>query len=127
MPETVLGGLPLPAVARARTIVLALLGALAIVVVLALLRSAAGASGSVALLATVLLLPLALPLRGLLRRDRRTYAWATLCLTPHFVYGLTELVANPALRVPAAAILLLALALMIALVAYLRLTRPAAA
>jgi len=124
MPETVLGGLPLPAVARARTIVLALLGALAIVVVLALLRSAAGASGSVALLATVLLLPLALPLRGLLRHDRRTYAWATLCLTPHFVYGLTELVANPALRMHAAAILLLALALMIALVAYLRLTRP---
>jgi uncharacterized membrane protein len=112
---------------RARALVLGLLSALAVVVVLALLRSPGGAANSVTLLAAVLLVPLALPLRGLLRHDRRTYAWATLCLTPHFVYGLTELVANPALRLHAAAMLVLSLALMVALVAYLRLTRPMAA
>jgi uncharacterized membrane protein len=113
--------------ARARALVLGLLFALAVVVVLALLRSSDGAATSGTLLATVLLAPLALPLRGLLRHDRRTYAWATLCLTPHFVYGLTELVANPPLRLHAAAMVLLSLALMVALVAYLRLTRPMAA
>jgi uncharacterized membrane protein len=113
--------------ARARALVLGLLFALAVVVVLALLRSSDGAATSGTLLAPVLLAPLALPLRGLLRHDRRTYAWATLCLTPHFVYGLTELVANPPLRLYAAAMVLLSLALMVALVAYLRLTRPMAA
>ena len=127
MPDHGVGAPPRSAASRARAVVLALLFALAVVVVFALLRSPDAGSRSTRLLAAVLLVPLALPLRGLLRRDRRTYAWATLCLTPHFVYALTELVANPALRVYAAAILLLALALMMGLVAYLRLTRPAAA
>ena len=39
------------------------------------------------LLGAVLLLPLALPLPGILRAQRRTFAWATLCVTPYFVYG----------------------------------------
>ena len=60
---------------------------------------------------------------GQLGRNRRTFAWATLCVTPHFIYSLTELVANPSIRVLAAAILLLSLALVVALVAFLRLTR----
>jgi uncharacterized membrane protein len=107
------------AAARARAVVLGLLAALVVVIVLALLRPAAPGM----LAAAALLVPLALPLRGLLRRDRRTYAWATLCLTPHFVYALTELVANPPLRLHASAMLMLSLALMVALVAYLRLTR----
>ena len=123
MPDHGVGAPPRSAASRARAVVLALLFALAVVVMFALLRSPDAGSRSTGLLAAVLLVPLALPLRGLLRRDRRTYAWATLCLTPHFVYALTELVANPALRVHAAAILLLALALMVGLVAYLRLTR----
>ena len=80
-----------------------------------------------ALLALFLFVPLMLPLSGLLRRRRRTYAWATLCLTPHFVYALTEVVASPALRLHTGAMLVLSLALMVALVAYLRLTRPQAA
>ena len=113
------------AVSRARALVLGLLAALALVLVLALLRSASGDLAALGPLAAFLLVPLALAVPGLLRRHRRTYAWATLCLTPHFVYGLTELVANPPLRVYAVAMLLLALALMMALVAYLRLTRPA--
>jgi uncharacterized membrane protein len=112
------------AASRTRAVVLGLLSALTLVVVLALLRSPDGAATSVTLLAAAVLVPLALPLRGLLRHDRRTYAWATLCLTPQFIYGLTELVANPPLRLHAAAMLLLSLALMVALVAYLRLTRP---
>ena len=105
---------------------LVLLAALTVVVVFALARSTAG-NVSRALHVVFLLVSLALPLRGLLRRNRRTYAWATLCLTPHFVYALTELVANPVLRPHAAAMLLLSLALMVALVAYLRLTRPSVA
>ena len=106
----------------ARGAVLLLLLTLAGVAILALLQARAGFVGR-ALLAGLLLLPLALPLPGLVRRDRRTYAWATLCLTPHVIYGLTELVANPALRVHAGSMLLLAVALLVALVAYLRLTR----
>ena len=124
MRDRAAAGPPDMAALRARTLVLTLLSALAVVVVLVLLRSPEGAATSVTLLAVSLLVPLALPLRGLLNRDRRTYAWATLCLTPHFVYGLTELLANPPLRPYAAAMLLLSLALMLALVAYLRLTRP---
>ena len=123
MPDRLGADAASPAAWRARSFVLALLGALAVVVVLALLRSGDGHTRSLTLLAALLLVPLALPLRGLLRGDRRTYAWATLCLTPHFVYALTELVANPPLRVHAAAMLLLSLALMVGLVGYLRLTR----
>lgn len=79
-----------------------------------------------ALLAAAFIAPLLLPLPGLLRRDRRTHAWATLCVTPYFIYGVTEAVANPLARPMAAAVLFASLALCIALVAYLRLTRPAA-
>jgi uncharacterized membrane protein len=78
------------------------------------------------LLAFVLLAPLAIALPGLIARNRRTYAWATLCVTPHFIYALTEIVANPAIRELAASILALSLGLAVALVAYLRLTRASA-
>jgi uncharacterized membrane protein len=75
------------------------------------------------LLVLFLLGPLALALPGLLARRRRTYAWATFCITPHFIYSLTEIVANPAIRPLAAAIFVFGLGAVIALVAYLRLTR----
>ena len=71
-----------------------------------------------------LLLPVAAPIPGLLRGTRRTYAWATLCVAPYFVYGVTEVIANPAVRGAAAAILLASLAWFVALVGYLRLSRP---
>jgi uncharacterized membrane protein len=45
-----------------------------------------------ALLAAALILPLLLPLNGLLQGDRRTYAWATLCIAPCFVYGISEVI-----------------------------------
>jgi uncharacterized membrane protein len=77
-----------------------------------------------ALLAAALVLPLLLPLKGLLQGDRRTYAWATLCIAPCFVYGITEVIANSSVRAIAAVILFTSLAHFVALVAYLRVTRP---
>jgi uncharacterized membrane protein len=111
---------------RSRAAALVLLAALFAACAWAVLREAAG-DGVTTLLALFLLAPLALPLPGLLRRTRRTYAWATLCLAPHFLFSLTEIVANPALRPLAALIFLLALGLLLVLVAYLRLTRPGSA
>jgi uncharacterized membrane protein len=79
---------------------------------------------SFGLIVALLVVPLVITLPGIVRRNRRTFAWATLCVTPHFVYALTEVVANPAIRLLAAAIIVVALGLTLALVAYLRLTRP---
>jgi uncharacterized membrane protein len=75
------------------------------------------------LIVALLVVPLVITLPGILRRNRRTFAWATLCVTPHFVYALTEVVANPAIRLLAAAMIAVALGLTLVLVAYLRLTR----
>ncbi len=75
----------------------------------------------------VLLVPLLLPLRGLWRRERRTCAWATLCVAPYFAYGTTEVIANPAVRVMAGAILFASLAWFVSLVYCLRVSRTAAA
>jgi uncharacterized membrane protein len=108
---------------RTRIAVFALLATLFVASACAVLRESAS-DGATTLLAVFLLVPLALPLPGLVRSTRRTHAWATLCLTPHFLYALTEMVANPALRPLAGLIFLLALSLLVALVAYLRLTRP---
>jgi len=74
---------------------------------------------------TVLLVPLLLPLRGLWRRNRRTCAWATLCVAPYFAYGTTEVIANPAVRAMAGAILFASLAWFVSLVYCLRVSRPA--
>lgn len=72
----------------------------------------------------MLTLPLWPPLYGMWRANRRTFAWATLCVIPYFVIGTTEAVANPATRSWAGACLALSLALFVTLIAYLRLTRP---
>jgi uncharacterized membrane protein len=107
---------------RARGFALTLLATLAAVSLLAAYQGELSAV-SFWLLVALLAGPLAIALPGMLARNRRTFAWATLCVTPHFIYALTELVANPSIRVLAASILLLSLALVVALVAYLRLTR----
>ena len=105
--------------------VLALLALLGSSAVLAVMLSVAWPRSL--FVATLVLLPLLLPLPGIVRAHRRTYAWATLCVTPYFIYGFTELVANPGLRVVATAMLLASLGLVAVLVAYLRVTRPVAA
>jgi uncharacterized membrane protein len=114
-----------PGAGRARLSALVLLGARIALSVAAVAYESQGAVGA-GLLGSFLVVPALLPLAGIVQRKRRVYAWATLCLAPHFVYALTELVANPALRGVAVAMLFVGLALVITLVAYLRLTRPRA-
>jgi uncharacterized membrane protein len=108
--------------ARARGVALTLLATLATV---SLLAAYHGERSAVTFWVLVVFLvgPLAIAVPGMLARNRRTFAWATLCITPHFIYALTEIVANPAIRVLAASMLLLGLALVVTLVAYLRLPR----
>ena len=106
---------------RMRLRALALMLLLAASVVLAACLSFAWPRNLV--VSVLMLVPLALPAAGIVRSRRRTFAWATLCIAPYFVYGLTELVANPAVRTIALAMLLASLGLMAVLVAYLRLTR----
>jgi uncharacterized membrane protein len=72
-----------------------------------------------------LCIPLLLPLLGLWRGNRYTYRWATLCVVPYFVVGLTEVVANPATRIWTATMLVFALTWFVGLVAYLRVTDSA--
>lgn len=92
---------------------------------LAWARLANGANTVALVTLALLLAPLLLPLPGLWSGRRRTYAWATLCLTPALVYALTETVANPAARTAAAVALLAVLLAFVALVVHLRATRGA--
>jgi len=66
--------------------------------------------------------PLLLPIPGLWQGKRYTYRWATLCVLPYFIVGLTEVVANPSSRPWTAAMLALALTWFVSLVAFLRVT-----
>ena len=106
------------------------LGTIAVALVFALIAAvvawqlAPGISPSKLLVCAVLTCPLWAPLRGLMRGNRKTYAWATLCVIPYFILGVTEAVANPARRGWAAICLCLALALFAALILYLRVTNP---
>jgi uncharacterized membrane protein len=106
---------------RARLAAIACAGVLAACVALAALRSAPWPA-SLAWTAAALV-PVLLPLPGLLRGGRRAYAAATLCVTPYLVYGLTEVIANPQARGAATSILVASLAWFVALVLYLRITR----
>lgn len=115
-----------PGLVHARRATLLFAAVLAACVAAAALRSAPWPAN--ALLTLVMLLPVAAPVPGLWRGIRRTYAWATLCVAPYFIYGVTEVIANPAVRGTAGAILFASLAWFVALVAYLRLSRyPASA
>jgi uncharacterized membrane protein len=80
-----------------------------------------------ALLALLLLVPLCAPLPGILTGTRRTYAWATLCVIPYFVVGITESIASPHNRRFSGLCLALSLLLFVSLIGYLRVTRPVAA
>lgn len=76
--------------------------------------------------AAVVTLPLLVFLPALVRSRRRGYAALTLCLVPYLVGALTELVANPGARTWAATTLLLAFALFVMAIVFLRLTRSVA-
>ena len=73
-----------------------------------------------AILAVVFCTPLLAPLPGLWRGTRNTYRWATFCVLPYFIIGVTEAIADPGPRVWPTAMLVLALAWFAALIAYLR-------
>lgn len=70
-------------------------------------------------------LPLFAPFPGLWRAQRYTHAWATLCVLPYLIIGITESIANAGVRLWAGCILAAALLLFICLIAFLRVTRPA--
>ena len=74
-------------------------------------------------LGAALALPLVVGIPFLYVGYRRAYAWQTLALAPPLVLGLTEVVANPAMRSWAALVLFAVIAAFAVLVAYLRVTR----
>ena len=116
---------PVPAAARrARGLVFALLAALAGVLVA--WHALRFTPPTAALLLLLALAPWLWPLRGLLSGDRRTYAASTLLTLPYLAYGLMEVLANPGARAYAGATVFLSFALFVALVAFLRLSRPTA-
>jgi uncharacterized membrane protein len=71
-------------------------------------------------LCVVAVLPLLAPLNGLIRGNRRTYAWATLVTIPYIMFALTELLVNRAARWPAAVSLLLVFGWFCTMVLFLR-------
>lgn len=105
-----------------RTLSITLFGTL--IALVALWQLSARFSVGRLLVAVVFTLPLWAPLRGLIQRNRRTYAWATLCVIPYFILGITEAVANPQTRFWSGACLALSLVLFATLIGYLRVTRP---
>jgi uncharacterized membrane protein len=96
----------------------------ALIAIVVAWQLAGGISATRLLACAVLTCPLWAPLRGLMRRDRRTYAWATLCVIPYFILGVTEAVANSERRMWAGLCLGVALMLFTTLILYLRVSNP---
>ena len=67
-------------------------------------------------------LPLLAPFPGLVRGKRYTHSWATLCVLPYFIIGISESFANPAIRNWALSLLGCSLLWFFALLSYLRVT-----
>ncbi len=84
-----------------------------------------GVTATQILWAMLFALPMLLPLPGLVRGKRYTHSWATLCVLPYFIVGVTEGVANSLLRNWALALLGASLLWFFAMLAFLRVT-PAA-
>jgi uncharacterized membrane protein len=76
------------------------------------------------LLCGAAMLILLIPIGGMCRGARRTYAWATMFALPYLVFAVTELLVNPVARIPASLTVLLLLAWVVSLIAYLRISRP---
>lgn len=70
--------------------------------------------------ALVFTLPLLIALPGLIKGSRYTHSWATLCVLPYFVVGITEAVANTSLRYWALLLLAASLLWFFALLGFLR-------
>jgi uncharacterized membrane protein len=64
--------------------------------------------------------PLLIALPGLIKGNRYTHSWATLCVLPYFVVGITEAVANASLRHWALLLLGASLLWFFALLSFLR-------
>lgn len=75
------------------------------------------------LLCVIGVLPLLLPLNGLVRGRRYTYAWATLFAIPYLAFVVTELLVNPQARWVAAMSLLLVFAWFCTMIFFLRASR----
>lgn len=103
---------------RARRAVLAVWALLAVTLLWWYLDTLPSAAAVWATVLTVV--PLALPLRGLLAGEVRSYRWAPLTLAPALTWALTETVANAAARPYAVTAGLLAFAGLVAVVAWLR-------
>lgn len=69
-------------------------------------------------------LPLLLALPGLIKGKRYTHSWATLCVLPYFVVGITEAVANTEIRTWALLLLGASLLWFFALLGFLRVSPP---
>jgi uncharacterized membrane protein len=68
-------------------------------------------------------LPLLAPLKGLVQKNRYTYAWASLFAVPYCLFAITELLVNPKARLIGALTVTLVLAWFLSLVAFLRISR----
>jgi uncharacterized membrane protein len=68
----------------------------------------------------IAVLPLLLPLPGLVRGTRRTQSWAPLALAPALAMALTEVLVNPGVRLRVTLTLALILAAFAAILAALR-------
>jgi uncharacterized membrane protein len=79
------------------------------------------------LIAIAITAPLWLTLPRLAAGSRRSYAWITLAVVPYFVIAITEAVANPAVRTWAGVCWFVGFMLFVLAIAYLRVTRSAAA
>ena|GEM_PF-662642 len=107
---------------RARQAVLATLGAFALAFMLWHLTRFSARTAALALaLGGAPWLAVA---RGMWRGERRSHALACLLIVPYLGYGLTEVLANPGARGLAGATVLAGCVACVALVAYLRVSRP---
>jgi uncharacterized membrane protein len=75
------------------------------------------------LLCVIAVLPLLVPLNGLVRGKRYTYAWATLFAIPYLAFAMTELLVNPQARWVAGLSLLLIFAWFCTMILFLRASR----
>lgn len=101
-------------------------GVSVLIVSLVLWRAMTGLSAADIVLIAALTLPFAMGMSRLRAGNRRTYAWMTLAVTPYLVLAITEAVANPTSRGWAALCLVIAFALFVLLIGYLRVTRDRA-